>query len=130
MTTEDRKMVSAIELGDGRTFYCCGPGCMLRSWLHPDVHLGAGETAVKRAVVTEFYSGEHVDAGGVTWVAGSDVVGPMGPMIVPLADAAVAAKFKERHGGTRTFSLDELDDAGWEAMTGRKAAPHAPHGQR
>ena len=36
----------AIELDDGRTFYCCGPGCMLRSWLHPEVYLGTGEATV------------------------------------------------------------------------------------
>lgn len=125
MTTHDRKMGSAIELEDGRTFYTCGTGCMLKCWLHPEVYLGAGEIGVKRAVTTEFFTGQHVDATSVVWVAGSDVVGPMGPMIVPLADESAAASFRERHGGTNTFGLDELDDAGWEAMTGKKVIPDA-----
>jgi len=124
MGTAGKKMVAAIELGDGRTYYFCGPGCMLKSWLHPDVHLGAGTNSLRRAVVTEFFTGAHLDASSVTWVFGSDVVGSMGPMIVPLADAATAKKFKERHGGAKTFSLTELDVAMWQAMHDKKAAPH------
>ncbi|MBW2523949.1 MAG: nitrous oxide reductase accessory protein NosL [Deltaproteobacteria bacterium] len=118
---EHPKFASAIQLDDDSTYYFCGTGCMLRSWLHPEVFLGADQGELKRAVVPEYFTGKHVDAATVTWVAGSDVVGPMGPAIVPLADDASADKFKERHGGKTTFKTAELDDAKWEKMTGKKA---------
>ena len=127
MTTHDKKFASAIELDDGRNYYFCGTGCLMKSWLHPEVYLAAGEAGVTRAVTTEYFTGEHVDATTVTFVAGSDIVGPMGPMIVPLADAAAVARFQERHGGKITFTLPELDDAKWESMTGKKALPDAKH---
>jgi nitrous oxide reductase accessory protein NosL len=115
------KFASAIELKDGTTYYFCGTGCMLRTWLHPDAFVGAAREQLKRAVVREYFSGDHVDAAGVVWVTGSDVVGPMGPAIVPLADEQAAETFKKRHGGKATFKLAELDDAKWEQLTGKKA---------
>lgn len=123
MTTHDKKMVSAIELAGDRTYYFCGTGCMMKSWLHPEVYLGAGDDPVQRVVTTEFFSGDHVDAATVVWVAGSDVVGPMGPMIVPLADEESALRFQERHGGKAVFRLPDLDDAMWETLTGKKILP-------
>jgi len=119
---EHPKFASAIALDDGLTYYFCGTGCMMRTWLHPEVFLGADRKRLDRAVVPEYFTGKHVDAAAVVWVAGSDVVGPMGPAIVPLADDESAAKFKERHGGKTTFKLGDLTDEKWEQMTGKKAA--------
>jgi nitrous oxide reductase accessory protein NosL len=113
----------AIELKDGRTFYTCGPGCLLRSHLHPEAFLGVDASAVKRVVAQDYLNGKPIDAAQAVWVAGSDVVGPMGPAMVPLASAEDEAAFRARHGGKATFRLRELDDAKWESLTGRKALP-------
>lgn len=117
------KFACGIELKDGRTFYFCGTGCMIRSWLHPEVFLGEERSALARAVVQDYFEGRHLDALSVIWVAGSDVVGPMGPALVPVRDDQALAVFRERHGGTVTFRLADLDDEKWEAITGKKAAP-------
>ncbi len=45
----------------------------------------------------------------------------MGPALVPLKDDVDLKTFKERHGGAVTFSLAELDDKAWKAMTGMSA---------
>lgn len=119
---ERAKFSSAIALDDGTTHYFCGTGCMLRSWLHPDRFLGVERKRLDRGVVREYFTGKHLDAATVLWVAGSDVVGPMGPAIVPLADDEAATTFKQRHGGKATFKLGELTDERWEQMTGKKAA--------
>ncbi len=119
---EHAKFASAIALDDGTTHYFCGTGCMLRTWLHPDRFLGVQRKQLDRGVVREYFTGKHLDAATVVWVAGSDVVGPMGPAIVPLADDEAAATFKKRHGGKTTFKLGELTDERWEQMTGKKAA--------
>ena len=115
MTTHDKKLPAAIALKDGRTFYFCGPGCMIRSWLDPKQHLGVDKSALGRAVATEFITGKSIDAGKAVWIWGSDVAGPMGPMPVPLAAENVEA-FKTRHGGAVTFSLDGMTTEKWQAL--------------
>jgi nitrous oxide reductase accessory protein NosL len=117
------KFACGIELHDGRTFYFCGTGCMIRSWLHPESFLGVEPKALKRSVVQDYFEGRHVDGLSVIWVAGSDVVGPMGPALVPVKDEEALEAFKRRHGGTVTFRLADLDDEKWEAITGKKAVP-------
>ena len=121
-----RKFASAIQLTDGTTFYFCGTGCMIRSWIHPGGFLKASRERLERCVVQDYFTGAHVDGRSVTWVAGSDVVGPMGPALVPLKSPEDLAAFKRRHGGTHTFRLEEMDDAAWERVTGKKAAPAGP----
>lgn len=118
---QHRKLVAALELTDGRTYYFCGTGCLLRTWLHPEQLLRVPREQLSRAVVREHFTGRPLDARSVVWIAGSDVVGPMGPAFVPLADEAAAATFRRRHGGQHTFSLDELTDELWLTMTGKKA---------
>ena len=117
------KFSGAIQLEDRRTFYFCGPGCLIRSWMHPEVFLGVGREALRRSVVRAYFSGEQVDGASVIWVAGSDVMGPMGPAPVPLKTEGEAAAFQRRHGGRLTFRLADMTDTLWEAITGKKAVP-------
>jgi nitrous oxide reductase accessory protein NosL len=121
--SDHAKFASAIELADGRTFYFCGTGCMIRTWMHPEAYLHAARTDLKRAVTRDYFAGQPLDAGEAVFVAGSDVVGPMGPALVPLRNDADVRTFNERHGGKTTFRLADMDDARWEATTGRKALP-------
>jgi copper chaperone NosL len=123
------KNAAAIELQSGESFYFCGAGCMMKAWLHPEIFLGHPKQALKRAVALDYFDGTPLDALLARWVAGSDVVGPMGPALVPLAGEEDQATFIQRHGGARTFTLGELDDALWEAITGKKAAMK-PGGER
>jgi nitrous oxide reductase accessory protein NosL len=116
---EHPKFSSAIELDDGRAFYFCGTGCLIRSWLHPEVHLGVDRSHLGRAVTRDYFKGEQIDAERAIWVAGSDVVGPMGPALVPLKTGRDAETFKERHGGEHTFRLAEMTDDRWREITGK-----------
>lgn len=118
MSTEDKRMVSALQLQDGATYYFCGPMCMLQAWLEPQRHLGAAEANIQRAITREYFTGEPVDASEVLWIPGSDVSGPMGHMIVPVKGEDAAARFRERHGGAEPFRLEVLDAAMWKRITG------------
>ena len=89
--------------------------------MHPEVYLDAKKEDAVKPVVKEYFSGESLDAREVIWVADSDVVGPMGPALVPLKNQDDVEVFKKRHGGAHVFRLAELTDARWEAMTGKKA---------
>ena len=118
-----KKFSSAIQLTSGETFYFCGTGCMIRSWLHPEIFLNADKSQLKKSVVQDYFSGAQVDGLAVYWVAGSDVVGPMGPALVPILDEGQVDIFKHRHGGKAVFRLGEMTDEKWQQLTGKKAAP-------
>ena len=122
MTVHDKKFPAAIALDDGRTFYFCGPGCMIRSRLDPKTHLGGTDAShIKSVVATDYFTGKPLDANKAYWIAGSDVTGPMGPMPVALSDEAAVKAFMERHGGKKTFRLGELTQEQWEAMRKKPA---------
>ena len=116
------KFSSAIQLSDNTTHYFCSCGCMLRAWLHPNIFLAATREDLNTPVVREYFTGDELDGRSVFWVAGSDVVGPMGPALVPVKGKQALEAFKRRHGGRSVFLLQELDPDKWLVITGRKAA--------
>jgi nitrous oxide reductase accessory protein NosL len=117
------KFASAIQLENGDTFYFCGTGCMIRTWMHPAVFLGVEKASLELPVVQAYFTGEPIDARKAIWVAGSDVMGPMGPALVPLETQKELEAFKARHGGKTVFRLSEMTDEKWKAITGKSAAP-------
>ncbi len=118
------RTAAAMTLKNGDTFYFCSNGCLLRAWLRPTVYLGLACQAIDRMVVLDYFSGRSIEAHTAFWVAGSDVVGPMGPALIALVDATGLATFKKRHGATFVFSLDQLDDALWQRIS-RHELPEA-----
>lgn len=58
--------------------------------------------------VTEYYGLAKIDARKAFYVVGSDVLGPMGHELVPLASRADAEEFMRDHNGKRVFSFDEV----------------------
>ena len=113
------KSSSAIQLRGGTTYYFCSTGCMIRSWMHPEIYLGCPTADLKQPVVKEYFTGRHIDARNAIFVFGSDVIGPMGPALVPVMNAHYLKTFKRRHGGKTEFRLKTLDDARWLEITGR-----------
>ena len=119
---EYQKFNTAIQLSDNTTYYFCSSGCMLRAWLHPDIFLSSSKKELKLTVVREYFTGVQIDGNDVSWVVGSDVIGPMGPAFVPVKGKKALDIFKKRHGGKIVFMLKELNPEKWLAITGRKAA--------
>jgi nitrous oxide reductase accessory protein NosL len=111
---------AAMTLKSGETFYFCGNGCLLRTWLRPAVYLGRSQAEIDRLVVRDYFSGQPIDGRTATWVAGSDVVGPMGPAIIALGDSGQLAVFKSRHGGETVFTFDQVDDDLWKLISRRE----------
>jgi len=120
--SKHKKFACAIQFIDGRTYYFCGTGCMIRSWMHPEIFLGAAKEKLKRTVVQDYFTGEQVPGESVYWVAGSDVIGPMGPALVPLENEQHLTVFKKRHGAKMVFRLSEMTDEKWRQLTGKQAA--------
>ena len=74
------------------------PRCALSEWKSRG---GTGTVFVQ-----DYYDRVLQDGKALRFVIGSDVIGPMGPEIVPV-DAARAAKFEKDHGG-KDYTLAEL----------------------
>jgi copper chaperone NosL len=113
------KFVCTMELVDERKFSFCATGCMIRSWLHPEVYLGAVKSDIQHVWVQDYFTGQKLDGTSAFWVAGSDVTGPMGPAFVPLKSESDVETFKRRHGGGFVFHLIDLTDEKWKEITGR-----------
>lgn len=79
------------------------PKCMLRTLV------SARGRGARDAWVLEYYGGHRIRAAAATFVTGSDVLGPMGPDLVPLADRAAAERFAVDHGNRALVRLGEID---------------------
>ncbi|MDX2479369.1 MAG: nitrous oxide reductase accessory protein NosL [Desulfuromusa sp.] len=58
--------------------------------------------------VTEYYSTKLVPAGDVFFVLGSDVYGPMGKELIPVANKELAETFMRDHSGTQILTFKQL----------------------
>ena len=63
---------------------------------------------IRLLAVTDFYNLEKIEAGKAFYVIGSDVMGPMGPELVPLATRADAEDFRKDHKGKLILGYREV----------------------
>jgi copper chaperone NosL len=110
------KFACTMELVDGRKFSFCTSGCMIRSWLHPEVYLEAEKADIQYVWVQDYFTVQKIDGTSAFWVAGSDVIGPMGRAYVPLKSEHDVEAFKRRHGGKLVFRLPEITDEKWKEI--------------
>ncbi len=82
----------------------------LFKFLHALATYAPGRTRedVRTIAVTDFYDLEKIDARTAFYVIGSDVVGPMGHELVPLATRADAEVFITEHFGARILRFDDI----------------------
>ncbi len=103
--------VAALVLEEGRRLYFDGPKDMFR-YLHDPERYGAEEEFdaddVVEVWVTDYYSARPIDAEAALFVIGSDVMGPMGPELVALANRDEAETFRADHGGDLVLEFDEV----------------------
>ncbi len=63
---------------------------------------------IEKIIVTEYYGLNKISAQKAWYVIGSDVLGPMGHELIPLATEADAKEFKRDHSGMRILRFDEV----------------------
>lgn len=63
---------------------------------------------IARIGVTEYYDLKRIDARQAWYVIGSDVLGPMGHELIPLASRADAEEFLRDHQGRRILRFEEV----------------------
>ena len=91
---------SELVAEDGKVTTFDTPRCALQSWR-------SGTTPAKSIRVQEYYDRQTRDGNEVRFAIGGDVVGPMGPDLVPV-DPPRASKFIQDHGAERALKLDEV----------------------
>lgn len=85
---------------DGKVTPFDAPRCALQSWR-------SGASPAKSIRVQEYYDRQTRDGADVRFIVGGDVIGPMGPDLVPV-DPARASKFIQDHAADRALKLDEV----------------------
>ena len=99
--------VSILELQDGRRFYFDGPKDLFIAFFDPAAHLpGVTAGQISGVFVTEYYTTRLVPAGDVLFVTGSNVLGPMGQELVPVAGREAAETFRRDHAGQKLMRFD------------------------
>jgi copper chaperone NosL len=85
---------------DGTTTSFDTPRCALTSWR-------SGKSDATGVRVQEYYERRWRGGEEVRFILGGDVVGPMGPDLVPVEPSRVT-KFIQDHGADRALRLDEV----------------------
>jgi copper chaperone NosL len=95
--------MAALRFPGGRVEYFDGPKDLFRRYfaLGPE-----GKKA--EPLVTDYYSTRVIPAREAWFVSGSDILGPMGHELVPLASEGEARGFKRDHGGASPLAFESV----------------------
>jgi copper chaperone NosL len=101
--------IATIVWKNGHAHYFDGAKDMFK-FLHDLAKYAPGHKReeISAIYVTEFYGLEKVDAKKALFVTGSDVLGPMGNELVPLATPEDAADFLKDHKGKRILGFEQV----------------------
>jgi nitrous oxide reductase accessory protein NosL len=101
--------VAVVTWKDGHAHFFDGAKDMFK-FLHdlPKFAPGHRKEDIAAIYVTDFYNLERIDARKALFVVGSDVLGPMGHELVPLANKADAEDFLKDHKGKKILAFDRV----------------------
>lgn len=101
--------VATIVYQDGHAHHFDGAKDLFKFWFDPPKFAaGHSREQMVRLSVTDYYNLQAIDAKAAFYVIGSDVLGPMGNELVPLASQADAADFLKEHKGKRILRFDQV----------------------
>jgi len=102
--------VATVQYTDGHAHHFDGAKDLFKYLLDlPRYAPGDKAQHIRVIAVTEYYGLTKIDARQAFYVVGSDVIGPMGHELVPLASRQEAEEFTQDHGGRRILTFDEVD---------------------
>ncbi len=101
--------VAVVQYRDGHAHFFDGAKDLFK-YLHdlPKYAPGHRREDIAAIQVTDFYALQRIDAQKAFFVVGSDVLGPMGHELVPLATRADAEDFLKDHKGKRILGFAEV----------------------
>jgi len=98
------------------TKHFCSPRCL---FINSQVH---GISMADSVFVTDYYQQTLIDGRQAYYVIGSDVIGPMGHDLVPLANRQAAEDFIREHKGEQILTFGEVN-----AETIQRLSKHYMH---
>lgn len=113
--------VAVVQYRDGHAHFFDGAKDLFK-YLHelPKYAPGHRREDIVLIQVTDFYSLTRLDAQKAFFVIGSDVLGPMGHELVPLATRADAEDFHKDHKGKRILGFAEVTrELAWRLDDGK-----------
>ncbi|MCX8017540.1 MAG: nitrous oxide reductase accessory protein NosL [Rhodocyclaceae bacterium] len=100
---------ATIVYQDGHAHHFDGAKDLFKFWFDPAQYApGHRREQIAALWVTDYYSLQKIDARTALYVIGSDVLGPMGHELVPLANQADAEAFLKEHKGKRILRFDQV----------------------
>ncbi|WP_448518719.1 nitrous oxide reductase accessory protein NosL [Rhodoflexus sp.] len=103
MPTEEFQAWRGKITGQSATKYYCSPRCLFIN------SQAQGLAATDSVFVTDYYDQEYIDGRKAFYVIGSDVIGPMGHDLIPLATRQAADDFIVEHKGKQILTFDEVN---------------------
>lgn len=104
--------LATLRFKDGSRAVFDGAKDLFKFWLDPGRYLPARRREdVVSLTVTDYYALAPLDARAALFVVGSDVYGPMGRELVPLATRAEAEEFMRDHRGKAILAFDQVTPA-------------------
>lgn len=101
--------VASIVYKDGHAHHFDGAKDLFKFWFEPKKYVTDHRREdVSSVWVTDFYNLQPMDARKAFFVIGSDVLGPMGHELVPLASKEDADEFVKEHKGKRVLRFGEV----------------------
>jgi nitrous oxide reductase accessory protein NosL len=101
--------IAGFVFKSGKTFFHCCPKCMLHNLSHiPKYQPGETREQLKLIWVTEYYTTRKMAARDVLFVAGTQLVGPMGLDLIPVKGEAAADSLKRDYGGGLILTIDQI----------------------
>lgn len=99
--------IAAVAFKDGSHYFFDGPKDMFNFILDLQQYRpGATAADIAEVQVTEYYTVQRYDAREVFFVTGSDVMGPMGKELVPVAGDQALKTFMLDHGYDKVMRFD------------------------
>jgi nitrous oxide reductase accessory protein NosL len=99
--------VGTIILTDGSQVFFDGPKDLFKYLLNLEKH-DKNPQDISKIFVTDYYRVQMIDARKAFFVIGSDVMGPMGPELVPFSTKEESETFVRDHSGERVLLFDEI----------------------
>ncbi|MGF1644530.1 MAG: nitrous oxide reductase accessory protein NosL [Thiotrichales bacterium] len=109
--------IATVRYRDGHAHHFDGAKDLFK-YLHDLARWAPGQRHedIEAIGVTEYYGLQRIAAKDAWYVIGSDVLGPMGHELVPLATAADAEEFQKDHQGRRILRFDAVTPALVQAL--------------
>lgn len=105
-----KNWLSQIIYKDGTYAVFDGPKDMFKYYLNIGNYNPSKKSSDIAAIhVTEYYSTKVMDARQMVFVLGSDVYGPMGDELIPIASEKAAGEFMKDHKGKKALRFNEVN---------------------